>query len=412
MYNNRRQQVLAQMDDYSLAIIYSGKAPYKVGDEKYPFSVDRNFYYLTGIERENMMLLLVKMPNATQEALFIERYDELLAKWVGARMLPEEATKISGVRDINYVEDLEGRIGSLLNYYGTEPFVVYGDFAKQEMNTPEEENVKFVNKVKQQYPWVTVKNISKALTTLRLKKDENEVEELKKAIAVTNEGIKAMMRNVKEGMNEAEVEAHFDFVLKKEHCKHAFPSIVASGLNATILHYGQNNTDIPENALVLTDLGAAYKNYNADITRTFPASGKFTERQKEIYEIVLGGNKHIIEYAKVGMTLRELNAELIRYYQEKLPATGLLENGKTISDYYYHGVSHMLGLETHDVQLANYRLEEGNVFTVEPGLYIAEENIGIRIEDDVLVTKDGCVNLSADIIKEVADIEAFMAQYE
>ena len=123
-------------------------------------------------------------------------------------------------------------------------------------------------------------------------------------------------------------------------------------------------------------------------------------------------NKHIIEYAKVGMTLRELNNELIRYYEEKLPATGLLKDGKTIRDYYFHGVSHMLGLETHDVQYADYRLEEGNVFTVEPGLYIEEENIGIRIEDDVLMTKDGCINLSSEIIKEVADIEAFMSQYE
>ncbi len=412
MYKQRRQQVLANMQPYSMTIICSGIAPYKIGDEKYPFCVDRNFYYLTGIDRENMTLLLVKTPNGTQEALFIERFDEWLAKWVGARMLPKEATEISGVHDVNYVEDLEGRVGSLLNYYGCEDFVVYGDFAKQEMNTDDTVAVKFVNKLKKQYPWLVVKNINKSLTDLRLKKDETEVEQLKKAISVTNEAILNMMRHVKEGMNEAEVEAHFDFVLKKEQCGHAFNSIVAAGKNATILHYGQNNTVIGTNELVLTDLGAAYKHYHADITRTFPASGKFTERQKEIYEIVLGGNKHIIEYAKVGMTLRELNNELIRYYEEKLPATGLLKDGKTIRDYYFHGVSHMLGLETHDVQYADYRLEEGNVFTVEPGLYIEEENIGIRIEDDVLMTKDGCINLSSEIIKEVADIEAFMSQYE
>ena len=412
MYSNRRKQVLEAMPAYSMTVICSGNAPYKVGDEKYPFSVDRNFYYLTGIDRDNMVLLLMKTPAGTQEALFIERFDELLAKWVGARMLPKEATEISGIYDVNYIEDLNGRVGSLLNYYGCEDFVVYGDFCKQEMNANDTASVKFVNELKKQYPWLTVKNIHKVLTTLRLKKDETEVEQLQKAIDVTNDAILNMMKHVKEGMNEAEVEAYFDFVLKKEQCKHSFPSIVASGKNATILHYGQNNTVIGNNELVLTDLGASYKHYNADITRTFPANGKFTERQKEIYEIVLGGNKHIIEYAKVGMTLRELNTELIRYYEEKLPATGLLTNGKTIRDYYYHGVSHMLGLETHDVQYADYRLEEGNVFTVEPGLYIEEENIGIRIEDDVLMTKDGCVNLSAGIIKEVADIEAFMKQYE
>ena len=178
MYSNRRKQVLEAMPAYSMTVICSGNAPYKVGDEKYPFSVDRNFYYLTGIDRDNMVLLLVKTPAGTQEALFIERFDELLAKWVGARMLPKEATEISGIYDVNYIEDLNGRVGSLLNYYGCEDFVVYGDFCKQEMNANDTASVKFVNELKKQYPWLTVKNIHKVLTTLRLKKDETEVEQL------------------------------------------------------------------------------------------------------------------------------------------------------------------------------------------------------------------------------------------
>lgn len=408
MYQTRRKQLLEKMSPYSMAIFYSGMAPYKVGDEKYPFSVDRNFYYLTGLERENMYLLLFKFPKMTQEVLLIERYDEWLAKWVGARMLPEEATAISGVKDVAYIEDLEDRVGSFLCYYQTENPVVYADFSKQEMNQANFKQVDLINVWKMKYPWLAVKSMTKELTSLRLIKDECEVECLKRAIAVTNDGIKAMMKNVKEGMNESEVEAHFDFALKTQQCEHSFPSIVAGGNHATTLHYAENNSEIEKDALVLTDLGAAHGYYCADITRTFPASGTFTARQKEIYEIVLGGNKHIIEYAKPGMTLRELNNELIRYYEETLPATGLLENGKTIRDYYFHGVSHMLGLETHDVSLIDYPLVPGNVFTVEPGLYIAEENIGIRIEDDVLMTESGCVNLSCDIIKEVADIEAFM----
>ena len=146
----------------------------------------------------------------------------------------------------------------------------------------------------------------------------------------------------------------------------------------------------------------------ADITRTFPINGKFTKRQAEIYDIVLRGNKMIIDAIKPGMTLSQLNRMLVKFYQKELKEVGLLSHGKTVSDYYWHGVSHMLGLDTHDVSLADYQLQEGNVFTVEPGLYIEEENIGIRIEDNVLVTSDGCINLSADIIKEIADIEAFM----
>ena len=150
---------------------------------------------------------------------------------------------------------------------------------------------------------------------------------------------------------------------------------------------------------------------NADITRTFPANGKFTPRQKQIYDIVLRGNKYIIENCKPGETLFGLNRKLIQFYEEELNAIGLLENGKTVRDYYWHGVSHMLGLETHDVTLNHYVLEAGNVITVEPGLYLEDEGIGIRIEDDILITEDGCVNLSKDIIKEIDEVEAFMAKF-
>ncbi|MEG1475764.1 MAG: M24 family metallopeptidase, partial [Longicatena sp.] len=147
-------------------------------------------------------------------------------------------------------------------------------------------------------------------------------------------------------------------------------------------------------------------------SRTFPINGTFTKRQKEIYSVVLAANKYIMSLVKPGITLRELNNKLIAFYEGECKKIGLLKHGKTIDDYYWHGVSHMLGLETHDVSLSNYELEEGNVFTIEPGLYIEAEAIGIRIEDNVLVTKDGCINLSADIIKEVSEIEAFMAKHK
>ena len=210
---------------------------------------------------------------------------------------------------------------------------------------------------------------------------------------------------------ENELEAHFDFVLKCNQCEHSFPSIIAGGKNGTILHYSDNNQMVKDGDLVLCDLGASYQYLNADITRTFPVNGKFTDRQKQIYNIVLRGNKYIMNMVKPGLTLRQLNNELIKFYETELKQIGLLDNGKKVSDYYWHGVSHMLGLETHDVTIANYKLEPGNVFTIEPGLYLEEENIGIRIEDNVLVTNDGCINLSKDIIKEPEEIESFMAKY-
>lgn len=409
MYQNRRKKLAAMLPDNAILFVLSGKAVYSIGDEMYPFSVNRSFYYLTGLDRENMMYMLVKKDGITQDMLVIERFDEMMAKWVGGKVLPEEATKISGIKHIVMDDEKWSMIHRIMAYqFDHEEHVqVYADLSKQEIDqvTPA---YTFIHELTSKYPHVTVNDASSYLTTLRLVKEDVEVEKLKKAIDVTDKAIQNMMNHSKAGMYENELEAYFDFVLKSNQCKHSFPSIVGHGKNATVLHYGSNNQEMKDNTLVLCDLGASFEYYNADITRTFPVNGKFTERQKQIYNIVLEANEYIISLVKPGQTLRGLNNLLIEFYEEKLNEIGLLDNGKRVFDYYWHGVSHMLGLETHDVQLSNYKLEAGNVFTVEPGLYLEDEEIGVRIEDNILVTEDGCINLSKNIIKSVEDIEAFM----
>ena len=409
MYQTRRKQLAEMLPENAILFVLSGKMAYGVGDEMLPFSVNRSFYYLTGLDRDNMMYILVKTNGKASDMLVIERNDEMMAKWVGAKVLPNEAREISGINQIVMDDEKWNTIHRILAYqFGHVTNIpVYADLSKQEINqvTPAYE---FIKELTSKYEHLTVNDCSAMLTKLRLIKDETEIEKLRKAIDVTNKAIQNMMNHSKANMYENELEAYFDFVLKCNQCKHSFPSIVGGGKNATILHYGSNNQVIEDNSLVLCDLGAAYKYYNADITRTFPVNGKFTERQKQIYNIVLEGNEYIISQVRPGQTLRGLNNLLIKFYEEKLGEIGLLENGKQVWDYYWHGVSHMLGLETHDVQLANYELQPGNVFTVEPGLYLEDEAIGVRIEDNVLVTEDGCINLSKDIIKTVEDIEAFM----
>lgn len=412
MYQKRRDQLIEQMPLNSIFCVFSGSAPYSVGDEKYPFSVDRNFYYLTGLDKENMMYMAVKYENGTAaHMLFIEPFDEQMAKWVGGRILPKEAAAISGITDIRMNDERWNTICMLLNYrmdrVGKITFL--GDFTLQEDHQKRDAHI-FAKELTDKYPYVSVENGAYMLTSLRLIKDDEEIEKLKKAISVTNQAILNMMKHAHADMKENELEAHFDFVLKSHNCKHSFPSIVGSGKNATILHYGDNNQTIKDDTLVLCDLGASIEYYNADITRTFPINGKFTPRQKQIYNIVLEGNRYIMSLVKPQVTLRELNTKLIEYYETELKKIGLLENGKTVRDYYWHGVSHMLGLETHDVSLSNYPLQKGNVFTIEPGLYLEEEEIGIRIEDNVLVTEDGCINLSEEIIKSAEDIEAYMSK--
>lgn len=413
MYQERRKQFSEHLSDDSLALFFSGKAPYKLGDEKYAFATDRSFYWLSGLDKENMILLLGKCQGKYLEYLFIEPYDEVLAKWVGGRILPKEAANISGIDAIYETNQIWEVLASLLSrrFNSSSHLDVYFDFSKQEA-FQQTEAINFANKFQARYPHVCLLNSAPIMARLRMIKDEDEISKLKQAIHITDLAIQNMMKNAHGQISENELEAHFDFVLKCNLCDHSFPSIIAGGKNATILHYDSNDQIIKDGELVLCDLGASYQYLNADITRTFPVNGKFSPRQRQIYDIVLKGNKMIMDMVRPGLTLKQLNDELISFYEKELAPIGLLDNGKTVNDYYWHGVSHMLGLETHDVTIVNYQLEPGNVFTIEPGLYLEEENIGIRIEDNVLVTADGCINLSKDIIKDPDEIEAFMANYK
>ena len=216
------------------------------------------------------------------------------------------------------------------------------------------------------------------------------------------------MINARSGIYEYQLETYFDSSIKWNGANgYSFDTIAASGINGCCLHYSSNNSIIEDNSLILFDLGATYNYYCADISRTFPINGKFSPRQKEIYEIVLNGQKLMFENIKPGITQRDLNKILVDYFAKELKRIGLIKEDSEVSKYYYHGVSHHLGLDCHD--LCDYGpLEAGAVISNEPGLYIPEENIGIRIEDDVLVTEDGCINLSEEIIKEIKDIESFM----
>ena len=408
MYQERREKLLATLPEYSITILMSGKAAYNIGDERHPFDVDRSFFYYTGLDNENLVLMFVKTARMNQTILFIEPFDPVQAKWVGGKILADEAREISGIKDVRYVDSLKDTIAMYINHYGTlNQFTLCGELSKQEYDQPWPVADLF-NEIRRYNPDVQIRNIAANTTRMRLVKDADEIEKMRKAISVTNAGIKAMMQASRDYIWENELEAYFDFVLKSEQTEHAFHTICAGGKNATVLHYGKNNQQTKPGDLVLVDLGAAYKYYNADISRTFPVSGKFTDRQREIYEIVLRANKMVMEVVRPGMTTRDLNNKVIEFYQQELPKIGLLKDGKTVRDYYWHGVSHHLGLETHDVSLFDEPLQPGNVITDEPGLYLEDEGIGVRIEDDIMITEDGCICLSENIMKEVDEIEAFM----
>lgn len=406
-YIKNRERLMSKVDENSVVILFAGRAPYKSADETYQFTPNRNFYYLTGIDRENIILIMTKKNGKIEETLFIEESDPIMARWVGERMKSEEAKEISGISAVDYTKNFYSSLGGIFSRFNYDK--LYLDLERQDWNIPMTEAQSMAKEVREKYSYLNIKNIYYYISELRTIKQEEEIEEIRKAISITKCGIEKMMENAKSNMMEYEIEAYFDYVLTSEGVKDkAFKTIAAAGKNATVLHYSENNSKCGEDDLILFDLGAQTNYYNADISRTFPVSGKFTERQKQVYNIVLKANLEVMKAVKPGIPFAELNEIAKKVLAEGCKELGLIKDDSELSKYYFHGVSHYLGLDTHDVGDRGEILKPGMVFTNEPGLYIPEEGIGIRIEDDLLVTEDGCENLSKDIIKTVEEIEAFM----
>lgn len=323
-------------------------------------------------------------------------------------MTEEQAKQISGIQNIRYIDQFEQDFAEYV--FKNNIQICYLDMECREYGniTPA---LQYAEKVRKYFPAVVQKNIYTIFEELREIKEQYEIDLIQQAINITIKGIECMMKNAKPDMMEYEIEAYFDFVLKQNgiHQK-AFQSIAASGKNGTILHYMENNSKAKSGDLILFDVGAQKNWYNGDISRTFPVNGKFTQKQKMVYNIVLEGQKKVIEAIKPGVPFTRLNEILKEHYFEELQKLGIVKTMEDVSKYYYHGVSHYLGAETHDIGNRQKLLQQNMVLTVEPGLYIEEWDIGIRIEDDVVVTENGCCVLSEKMIKTVEEIEEFMAK--
>lgn len=409
VYIRNRSRFMESIEDNSVAILFSGKAAKKTGDELYEFTPNRNFYYLAGIQEQEHIVVLSKSKDVISEKLFLKDLDLAAEMWIGKTLRDNEGKEISGIQDVVYMNDFNSYIHTLINE--TENITLYLDLDREAMNEVDSIANIFGREIRNKYPQVIVKNFSNKIAPLRIIKSEEEIEEMKKAIEITIDGVKALMKNSKAGMKEYELEAYFDFECKTKGAKdYAFRTIAATGKNATILHYVENNSELREGDLILFDLGAQWNLYNADITRSFPVNGKFTDRQKEVYEAVLRVNNVIIEAIKPGINYKELNDWATNLIADECIKLGIIKEKDEVRKYYWHSIGHSLGLDTHDVEPngRNFTFAEGMVFTVEPGIYIGQEGIGIRIEDDILVTKDGCEVLTKNMIKDVREIEEFM----
>jgi len=373
---------------------------------------DTNLFYLTGIEQENTKIILYKNKKGEiQEYLFILKNDIKLELWEGKKITLRDSKKISGIRDVKHLEEFEEILKELLKE--TQHISTIYDNRNIRKNYEQE---MLINKLKRKYKLKFINRFDE-ISKLRNVKNKCELECMKKASEVTNIGFRDVLKNLKKTKNEVEVEAQLSYVYSKNFCKHSYHPIVASGIDSCTLHYIQNNKKLKKGELLLIDSGAEHKNYKIDVTRTFPISGKFSKRQKEVYQAVLDIQKFAINKLKIGITPREWEREIVLFVMRKIKDLGLsknleisLENKKSVDEFrnlYPHSTGHFLGLDTHDYGNYNEQFKENQVMTVEPGIYIKKEKIGIRIEDNVLIKKKRNVILTKKIPKEIDEIEHF-----
>ena len=413
-FKQRREKLYRELDDNSMLLLYSGVGKKRSADENYPFVVNKNFYYLTNIKQENSALIVTKCNGLVKEYLFVDEYDEIKEKWTGKRLTPEEARSLSGINNILFTQTLNPQIEMFLKNENAFNKIekVYMDLEKENKVGPETSACDVKEALSLNFANIEFEDVYNYIIRLRMVKSAAEIDEFKEAINKTNLGLQRIMKNIKPGLYEYQLSSLFFYTIQDyDYSDLAFETICASGVNATCLHYPTPLAKIAEGDLVLFDLGSQNNMYNADISRCYPANGKFSELQKTIYSIVLECNKAVAKTVRPGVTIKELQEFTVNFLAEGCLKAGLIKDKEEIKKYYFHNISHHIGLDTHDPSFREEPLKPGNIISDEPGLYFKELGIGVRIEDDILVTEDGSYNLSGSIIKEIADIERAIASY-
>lgn len=402
-FTGNRRKFMEGMNAGSIAVFHAATPVVESGDQFYPYHQSPNFFYLTGIEQSGCILMLhPENKKGETETLFIPKPDPQKAVWTGRMIDKEEAASVSGVEKVQYVEDFDGKFVVEQEYMES----LYLDYDDEGFRYPTSRNDDFLSRVRSRLPGLQTKKANPLMAKLRRVKSPEEIRVIRKAIEITGEALQAVWKETKPNLWEYELEAVLTYHFIKNGARsNAFEPIIASGGNSTTLHYITNDKQLADGEVLLTDVGARFMHYCADITRTVPVSGRFSDRQREVYQGVLDAQKQVIEAVKPGVQINDLNRLAHDSLGEQLKGLELIADTNEIGKYYMHRVSHFLGLDTHDVGTYTGSIEPGCILTVEPGIYIAEEEIGVRIEDDVLVTEDGCEVLSAAIPKEPAELE-------
>lgn len=376
-----------------------------------------DLFYLTGIHQEETILLIAPQafdPNH-REILFIRESNEHLATWEGHKLTREQATRISGIKNVKWLSDFP----TLFRQIACEADVIYLNSNEHQRAGIEVESrdARFVRECQRQFPLHRYERLARIMHRLRVVKSEPEIAAIQAACDLTGKGFKRVCKFLKPGVNEAEVEAEFAHEFIRSKGQFAYPPIIASGANNNILHYNQNDQICRKGDLLLLDVGAGLGNYMSDLTRTIPVSGRFTRRQKQVYNAVLRVLRAMVKTMTPGKTTKDLRTECEELLTKECVDLGLIKPAQlkkstpdqpAVRPYFMHGVSHPIGLDVHDVTYNHFKIAPGWVLTCEPGIYIKEEGFGIRLENTILVTETGQRDLMADIPIEADEIEALM----
>ena len=398
LFIRNRANLTAQLPSKSIAVFTANEPMPRNGDEFYPFRQQSDFFYLTGIDAENAFLILAPdyPDESLREVLFIEPYDEVKVTWQGEMLDAKKASEISGVKTVKGSDVFFSVLNDIAySGYGDTIFLHSYEYPKYECAV-ETIQKRFVKKIKELYPMHQYGRTAPILNALRMEKSEDEIAITQQACDITAKAFRRCLETVKPGMYEYEVQAEIEYIFKRNNATgHAYAPIIAGGKNACCLHYSKNQSMLNDGDLLLFDIGCEYRNYSSDLSRTIPINGKFTERQNQCYNKVLGVMKELTKLYRPGACINEINQAARQLMGEE-------------SRYLIHGVSHHIGLDVHDSIDKFKPFEPGMILTCEPGMYIREEGIGIRIENDLLITEGEPINLFEGLPTEIEEIEAAM----
>jgi Xaa-Pro aminopeptidase len=419
LFTTNRRRLVEQLSGHAVAIVHAADVPPTTGDGSRRLHPASDLFWLTGIEQEESVLVLAPRANdpAQREMLFVRQPNEHLAQWEGQKLTRERATEISGVAKVRWLSELPTVTHTLL----CECESVYLNLNEHERAAyeVEERDLRLARQLIARYPLHRYERLGPIMRRLRAVKSAAEIELMRRAVEITDAGLRRLLATLRPGVMEFELEAELTAEFTRRRGRMAYEPIIGSGPNACVLHYLDNDAACRDGELVLVDVGAAYANYNADLTRTYPVNGRFTPRQRAVYEAVLRVMRGSIVRATVGITPRDWKRAAQVQMAEELVGLGLISAADAAADtpekpacqkYFMHGLGHSIGLGVHDIAPVNGPFAPGWVVTVEPGIYIPEEGLAVRLENDVLITADGPVDLCGHVPIDPDEIERLMAR--